>query len=188
MEQDSIQPTPTKTFHWVNVLGAVIFSILLVPVILHLFFQISFSPVTTTSMQPEYSLGDLVFAKELLASEVKIGDVVVLRDAKTHQLFAHRVVKISESNGLLQIQTQGKDQSTVDPSFVQISPDSTLPKAAGSLPYAGKLIDFLSSKTGKLLSGIALILSAILYLVRLSHRRLTVKNATQSQNLDQENS
>ncbi|MEI6649198.1 MAG: signal peptidase I [Actinomycetes bacterium] len=170
----------TQRFHWVNVMGAVIFMIFLVPVVLHVFYQTSFSPVLTSSMQPEFSYGDLVFAQDVTASKIRLGDLVVIRDATTHELLAHRVVKISLSNGLLQMQTKGQENQNPDLGIVQISPDSTIPRTTGSLPQVGRAIGFLSSPTGKLLSGIALLLSALLFLIRFSHRRLVQRRASEA--------
>jgi len=183
MTAQRVQPTSevvAKKISWVNVLGTLIFSTLLIPVILHVFFNTSFSPVVSTSMEPEYSMGSLVFTKETVASQIHLGDIVILREATTHKLFGHSVAKITQSNGLLQMNTKGRENLKFDPGFIQISPDSTLPRVTGSLPYAGTFIAFLSSKTGKLLSGFALLLSAVLYFIRFWHRRLTLKHMQES--------
>lgn len=65
--------------------------------------------VLTGSMEPGIKIGDLIFVKEIDASEVEVGDVIAFFDPDGNgtSILTHRVKEISEENGKRYFTTWG---------------------------------------------------------------------------------
>lgn len=74
--------------------------------------------VVTQSMEPEYMVGDILVAKEVKPSEVKVGDSLVYlgnKDDFAGRIVTHRVMHITEENGYYSYDTKGINNTIMDP-------------------------------------------------------------------------
>jgi signal peptidase I len=113
--------------------------------------RVGFSPVLSESMEPQFGPGDLVLTRPLAASEVKVGDVIILpipaSDGKaTGERYTHRVVAVTSRDGLPVVTTKGDNNPAVDPWTLRI--DSTkVPHVVADVPHLGRL-SLLARGTG----------------------------------------
>ena len=96
--------------------------------------------VQSGSMEPTYSVGDLLFIKE--ASDYEVGDVVVYQS--DNMLVVHRIVEIDGNR----ITTQGDANNVADEPF---SASNIMGRVIGSVPGVGNVIDFLKTPLGFIL-------------------------------------
>ncbi len=74
--------------------------------------------VVTTSMVPEYKVGDMLLARKKEINDIKIGnDVVYLGEVDTYKdkIVTHRVINIEEENGEKVFHTKGIANPLEDP-------------------------------------------------------------------------
>jgi signal peptidase I len=124
-----------------------------------------FRAVASRSMEPVFTLGDLILVEEVMPAEVKEGDIVVfevpgaIRERYNYPpSIAHRVIKVDTSGGGLAFRTKG-DNTGEDP--FTVLPKDIKGKVRAIIPHVGYLILFFQSK-----QGLAFILAAgIIYLV-----------------------
>jgi signal peptidase len=154
-----------------NIFTFVVFGVLLIPIVLHSLLNITFSPVLTGSMKPNYPPGDMLITKEVPAGTLHLGDIIVLRDNKSYDLYSHRIISIVPKNDVLDISTKGDFNPTADAGVAQVAPNATVPKVIGHVHYLGRLINFFTSRDGRILSGALLGLSFLLAVVRFVARK-----------------
>ena len=117
-------------------------------------FGYGMAVVLSGSMEPAYSVNDLIVVKE--AEEYAVGDVVVFQDA--HDLVVHRIVELSEE----EVRTQG-DANNVADEPVDIS--AIKGAVIFSVPAVGKIVNILKSPVGIIvLLAIALLLLEMPYI------------------------
>ena len=126
--------------------------------------------VTSNSMQPTISSGDVVVTKEVSTDQIETGDVVTFHagDDPDHGYVTHRVVETREENGQLYFKTKGDANENPDQGYVPAS------AAAGiqhlHIPYLGYLLLFARSTFGLvalvILPGVALVASGGMQLLR----------------------
>ena len=77
--------------------------------------------VLTGSMEPKIKSGDLIFVKEIEPAEVKVGDVIAFFDPDGNgtSILTHRVIEITEDEGMLAFRTQGDANDGADSSAVK---------------------------------------------------------------------
>lgn len=103
--------------------------------------------IATGSMEPEYNVGDVLIAKEIVPEEIKIedniayrGEVKVLKD----KVITHQVISIKKGeNGKYKIITKGISNTEEDP---EISEEQVY----GKIIYKVKTLSFI----GKMISNI----------------------------------
>ena len=110
-------------------------------------------------MRPGINPGDLLFTREVPASTLKVGQIVVLKNPTTLDLYAHRIVSIIEKPEGLSIQTKGDGNPVADAEIVQVNPLQLVPRGEGHLPVIGRAVLFFSSRSGRLF-GVWLLLFA----------------------------
>lgn len=114
--------------------------------------RIGFSPVLSESMEPHFGPGDLVLTRPLTASEVKVGDVIILpipgSDGKpTGERYTHRVVAVTTGkDGLPVVTTKGDNNPAVDPWTLRID-SAKVPHVVADVPHLGRL-SLLARGTG----------------------------------------
>jgi len=126
--------------------------------------------VTSNSMQPTISSGDVVVTKEMPVDQIETGDVVTFHagDDPDHGYVTHRVVETRNENGQLYFKTKGDANEDPDQGYVPAS------AAAGvqhlHIPYLGYLLLFAQSTFGLvalvILPGVALVASGSMQLLR----------------------
>ena len=156
-------------------LAILAFSVLLASILIHSVLGISLSPILSGSMKPLFNVGDLLITQDVPAHQLKVGDVVVLRNGQDYTLFAHRIIRISEINGTVFIQTKGDANPTEDQGTLRVAAFQTMPRGFGRLPWAGSLLDTISRNRIALFADFGLLALASLGLNRffyfLGHRR-----------------
>ncbi|MGQ0843968.1 MAG: signal peptidase I [Sporichthyaceae bacterium] len=113
--------------------------------------RVGFSPVLSESMEPVFGPGDLVLTRPIPASEVAVGDVLILpipsSDGKaTGERYTHRVTAVTSKNGLPVVTTKGDNNPVVDPWTLRID-SAKVPKVVADVPQLGQL-SLLARGTG----------------------------------------
>lgn len=101
--------------------------------------QIAFLPVLSPSMSPMLEAGDLAITRMQPASEIKVGDVVVLpRPDAPGQRYVHRIVELTPHQDGPVVRTKGDNNDAVDPYLLRIT-SSSVPLVVGSVSEVGRL-------------------------------------------------
>lgn len=118
--------------------------------------------------------GDLMVCSELPASQLKVNDVLLVRDGNSWRLDARQVTSVATSGDLSTITTASTDGAAIDKTYV-------LPKDGGSykvsrvIPKLGYVPIILSSTIAKVLGGLLiLVLNLTVHYRRLRRRRLEI--------------
>ena len=96
--------------------------------------------VATGSMVPKYEVGDILIAKEIEASEIKVDDDIVYKGntgSFKDKVVTHRVISIDEENGEYKIVTKGIANEEEDPEIT----DS---QVYGKVVYKVQTLSFIS--------------------------------------------
>ena len=116
--------------------------------------------VISPSMEPEYSVGDLIYVKEVDPSTVKVGDVITFVVNEDLVVGTHRVVRID--NEKKQFITKGDTNDTED-APVHFNNLIGVPKF--SIPKLGYVSDFVQNPPGMYITlGLGLLLIALVFL------------------------
>ena len=101
---------------------------------------IRFFSIASSSMLPEYTVGDIIIAKEVEPGQIKIGENVVYKGTKGEfkdKIITHEVVEVEEENGKYVFTTKGIANEESDPT---ISEDQIL----GKIVYKTVILSFLN--------------------------------------------
>lgn len=77
--------------------------------------------VDTGSMEPQYSVGDLIIIKETPKEKIQVGDVINYTSANGIDTITHRVVEILEKDGETYYKTKGDNNNEEDPDLVNFN-------------------------------------------------------------------
>lgn len=77
--------------------------------------------VDTGSMEPGYSVGDLIIIKETPKEKIQVGDVINYTSANGIDTITHRVVEILEKDGETYYKTKGDNNNEEDPDLVNFN-------------------------------------------------------------------
>lgn len=110
--------------------------------------------VSSNSMSPAISVGDLVLVRGVEQTSVDVGDIVVFNvpspyDGIYPSPVIHRVVEKIDLNGTVYFKTKGDANGNADPWLVPAG--SVIGVYAWKIPYVGYLILFLRSPYGLVL-------------------------------------
>jgi signal peptidase I len=136
------------------------------PVVLNSLFGTGLSPVLSDSMSPSFFAGDLLITGRAAVEQIAPGDVIVVQDDQSHVIFAHRVLTHEEVEGKFILKTAGDANPIADEKPVIVEAGVVLPKVLHRVPYAGTLLVYFSTTTGRALSVGLLFLAAILLLLK----------------------
>jgi signal peptidase len=101
--------------------------------------KIGFSPVLSLSMQPAFNPGDLVLTRAVPASNIAVGDIVVLpRLDIAGERYAHRIVALRIDRDQPVVRTKGDANPAPDPQELRITSDS-VPVVVGDVPWVGEV-------------------------------------------------
>jgi signal peptidase I len=124
--------------------------LLVVPVLLGLDRYV----ITGASMSPTIERGSVVFAEDVPASELVVGDVITYvppAGSGTTQLVTHRIVDISvDGDGVRTFRTKGDANTSVDPWTFQLTAERQN-RVRGSVPFVGHLLLLLASPRNRML-------------------------------------
>ncbi|WML46662.1 signal peptidase I [Neobacillus sp. PS3-34] len=105
------------------------------------FFGYKPMTVLTNSMLPNISAGDMVFVKQNDYSSIKKGDIISFK-VSDDRIVTHRVLRVTKEGFL----TKGDNNNVKDNWLVK--PDSLVGEVALTIPKAGYISKFVSSKIG----------------------------------------
>lgn len=113
------------------------------------FLGYRFYVVLSESMKPTFDMGSVVAVKQISPSELAKGDIITFRDVyQTDKTTTHRIVEVKSNNGISFV-TKGDANSVNDQSTVSVK--DVVGKVAFHIPYIGRLLNFVRTKTGLLL-------------------------------------
>lgn len=146
---------------------AVIFisGIIATPTILHNFYGYGISPILSGSMRPLAQPGDAFITVDRPASELKVGNIVTLHAAKNQELYAHRIVEISDFNGAIRIITKGDANPTAEVDPFIVSPSEKVPVTIARVLWIGHVLVYLTSVQGRQAALALIVVANILTLI-----------------------
>ena len=132
-------------------------------------FGYRFTTAHGISMEPTLSNGDMIWLKFIDVVDIRVGDIVTLSTPEEGSV-THRVINVQAlpQDGYL-IETRG-DANWPSEQW-EINANETVPVFVARTPFAGSVVDFLSSVLGRAL----LITLAVATVVAMWVRRRRVK-------------
>ena len=117
--------------------------------------------VISGSMEPTYSVGDLLYVKEVDPDSVQVGDPITFVLNENLVVATHRVIRVDAENRYFY--TQGDANDTPDAAPVHFNNLIGVPKF--SLPGLGYVSDFVQNPPGTYITiGVGLMIIALLFL------------------------
>jgi signal peptidase len=100
--------------------------------------------VLSGSMEPQFSVGDLIYVKEVDPSEVKVGDAITFVLNEDLVVATHQVVRIDEQNK--HFYTKGLANETEDTEPVHFN--NLIGRAEYGIPLLGYVSNFIQTSPG----------------------------------------
>lgn len=148
---------------WDIVSGALVALVVLAAVSLVLLRVMGYQVfnVISGSMEPTYSVGDLIYVKSVDPDAVKVGDPITFVLNENLVVATHRVIRIDAENR--HFYTKGDANETADAAPVHFNNLIGIPKL--SIPKLGYVSDFIQHPPGTYIAiGAGLMLLAALFL------------------------
>lgn len=101
--------------------------------------------VQSGSMEPNYHVGSLVYAKPVDASELETGDVITF-ELGGGVRGTHRIIEVLDDNGSLSFRTKGDNNDDAD--FNPVLPEAIVGEVKFTIPYLGFLITYIQQPPG----------------------------------------
>ena len=122
--------------------------------------------VSSGSMEPEYPVGSLIYAKEVPAEQIKVGDDITFYTSDDHTIATHRVYEIEDE----QFRTQGINNKDSDGNILHdakpVSVDNLIGTPILMIPYLGYVNQFCTTTPGVyILLGAALVIIAVSWVI-----------------------
>lgn len=112
--------------------------------------------VISGSMEPEISVGSIVYAKKAAFADLSEQDIIAFESGAS--VVTHRIVSIDRENQL--ITTKG--DANANPDFMPVAYTNVIGKVCFHVPFLGTIAAWLSETVGKLVAGIILIIGVLL--------------------------
>lgn len=117
--------------------------------------------VLSGSMEPKYSVGDLLFVQQVDPNEVKVGDPITFVLNENLVVATHRVIKVDAANH--HFYTKGDANDIPDASPVHFNNLIGVPRFA--VPLLGYVSDFVQNPPGMYISiAVGILLIAVVFL------------------------
>ena len=124
--------------------------------------------VVSGSMEPKYSVGDLIYVKDTDPDAIQVGDVITFVLNEDLVVATHRVVEVDAENR--QFHTQGDANDTPDAAPVHFNNVIGVP--VFSLPLLGYVSAYIQSPPGMYVAiGVGVVLLAAVFLPDLMHKK-----------------
>lgn len=98
--------------------------------------------IVSKSMEPTIMVGDAIFSKEVSESELRINDIISFHDGE--DINTHRIIAITEENGVRLYQTKGDNNKREDKEKVSYSKIEG--KYQFKISHFGVIVSVLQSK------------------------------------------
>ena len=119
--------------------------------------------VISGSMEPTYSVGDLVYVKEVPAEEIKVGDPITFVLNEQLTVATHRVERIEQKEGELYFYTKGDANKDADKTPVHNK--NVVGVVKFSIPLLGYVSDFVQHPPGTYITiGVGIFLILLVFL------------------------
>jgi signal peptidase I len=118
-----------------------------------------FMVVTSGSMEPVLSIGDMIYVKGVPPADIQVGDVITFKPPATYiqgSLVTHRVIAVNFDSNEVYFKTQGDNNPSVDPWTVKSSDVVGVQK--GMLPAIGSYFLYMRTPAGLATLGVVLAL------------------------------
>ena len=140
--------------------------------------------VLSGSMEPEYSVGDLIYVKETDPYSIKVGDPITFVLNENLVVATHRVIEIDEAN--MYFYTKGDANEIPDASPVHFN--NLIGKPQFAISKLGYLSDFIQNPPGMYITiGIAIVLVAFVFLPDFSKKKKETEFINSSEDDDIKN-
>ncbi len=114
--------------------------------------------VLSGSMEPTYSVGELIYVKDMEPEQIKEGDPITFVLNANKQIATHRVVQVDEVNK--SFITKGDANEKIDGQPVLY--ENLIGKPIFHIPYMGYFVNWLQSKQGIIIASCAIVAYIIL--------------------------
>ena len=135
-----------------RILNAISYFIVMVVVILAFLtvgiklFGINVYTVLSSSMEPNYKVGSLIYVKEIDPNTLKKGDVITYK-LSNNMNATHRIVEIFKDSDSTLFRTKG--DANLIPDEVLVKDENIIGKPIFNIPYLGYITTFIQTKVGK---------------------------------------
>ena len=119
------------------------------PSVAHSQFGIGFSPILTGSMRPYANPGDLFVSKTTKASNLKVGDIILVTSQSTGVFYSHRIVSLTKENGSLRIITKGDANAAPEATPFLVGTNELVPRSIARAKWIGRPLVYISSVQGR---------------------------------------
>lgn len=117
--------------------------------------------VISGSMEPTYSVGDLIYVKEVSPNDIKVGTPITFVLNEDLVVATHRVIKVDAENQ--HFYTKGDANDTADAAPVHYNNVLGVPQF--SIPLLGYVSDFIQNPPGMYIAiGAGIVLIAVVFL------------------------
>lgn len=116
---------------------------------LPVFFGYHTYTVDGRSMEPALKRGSVAIAAPTSPRALGVGDIIAYRHLPENPPVLHRIVQVTNEDGQLRFVTQGDQNQTPDAQLVSLQGPGD--KVLYTVPYAGYVLDFVSSTLGRVL-------------------------------------
>lgn len=163
-----------RKIHWVHGINTVLVAYLLfatiIPVILSSAFGMAIYASNFSNSAILISKGDLMVCQELPASQIKVRDVLLVRDGNSWRLDARQVTGNTNDGTLSTISTSSSSGLAIDKTYVMPVSSQTY-KVSRIIPKLGYVSLFLSSTIVKILGGLSILALNLMAHYRRARRR-----------------
>ena len=120
------------------------------------FFGIKPFIIMTGSMEPSLNIGDMIISKHISQNEIQIGDIITfcLEDGK--ETVTHRIIDITEQDGITFYQTKGDNNNSPDPELVKF--ENIVGKYDFKIKGVGNILSYIFTATGIIVIGLIMLL------------------------------
>ena len=124
--------------------------------------------VISGSMEPEYSVGDLIYVKSIDPNDVKVGDPITFVLNENLVVATHRVIEIDTENERFYTKGDANDSPDAEP----VHFNNLIGRPEFAIPKLGYVSDFVQNPPGMYITiGIALLLIVIVFLPDFSKKK-----------------
>ena len=165
--------TSRKAF--LKVLGGLIAALFIAaPSVAHSQFGIGFSPILTGSMRPYANPGDLFLSKTTAASNLKVGDIILVTSQSTGVFYSHRIVSIAKINGSLRITTKGDANAAPEATPFTVGSNQPIARSVSRVKWIGRPLVYISSTQGRQASLALIVFANLIALILFLFRKKVV--------------
>ena len=109
----------------------------------------------TGSMEPSINVGDMVISKTVSTEDIHVGDVIIYYYSDSSDTVTHRVIDITNENGITYYRTKGDNNNAPDTNLVPY--DKVVGKVVTILYGFGKHVSNIFTGTGVIFITIVII-------------------------------